>query len=103
MDTKHVYQRVLAVANFFLTNASHLTIGALKDFDPTVEQIATDLRTLANLLEALASDSYEDQNMSVNAFECCLTMKQIADCVETENEQDYENLVKKLEMHTNAP
>ena len=103
METTLVYQRVIAVANFFLENASHLTIDALKEFDPTVEQIARDLRMLSNILKGLAGDSYDDENMSINAFQCCLTMERIARCIEEDNEQELNSLVKQLEMHTKVP
>ncbi len=103
MDTLLVYQRVIGVANYFLENASHLKLDDLKEFDPTVEQLAQDLRALATLLKGLAGDSYDDENMSINAFQCCLTMERIAACVEENNEHDLNELVQQLEMHTKAP
>lgn len=104
MDAKLVYQRVLAVARQFIDNTSHIiNVANLKELNPTVGQLAVDLRDLANVLKDIAGDNYEDQDMALNAFQCSLTMRQIADCVEEENEHDLNNLVETLEMHAHAP
>lgn len=103
MDCALVYQRVLAVANFFLKNASHLTFDGLKELNPTVDQIAKDLRTLAKLLKALASDDYDDENMAINASQCCVVMERIARCVESNNEQELSELLRSLEKHVSVP
>jgi hypothetical protein len=103
MDVKQLYYRIIVVANFFLGNASHLTVRELQEYDPTVAQIAKDMRTLATILKGLAGDTYEDENMAINALQCCRIMERIADVVASGNEGELEALVKNLELHTNVP
>lgn len=103
MEVEEIYQRVLSVANYFVKNASYLTINNLKEFDPTVDQIAKDLRTLANIMKVLAGDNYSDENMAINAFQCCFIMEKIAGCVEKDDEVQLRQLVQDLEMHVQVP
>ena len=103
LNAIQVYERVLKVANIFLKNASHLTIDGLKELDPTVEQLAKDLRMLAHIVKALAGDSYDDENMAINAFQCCIIMERIAKCVELEDDAELFSLVQSLEKHVTVP
>jgi len=103
MELSGLYYRIIEVANFFLRNASHLTIDALKDFDPSVEVIAKNMRTLATIVKDLAGDNYDDENMAINAFQCCLIMERIADIVAKGEGDDLDSLVKQLELHTKVP
>lgn len=103
MELKDVYYRIIQVANYFLENASHLTIEALKEFDPSVEQLSKDMRMLATVLKDLAENSYEDENLAMNAFQCCLIMERLADAVSQGRAEDLDELVRLLEVHTNVP
>jgi hypothetical protein len=105
MKVEETYQRVLGVANFYIKNASHLSLSAMREFDPNVSAIARDMRLLANIIRTLANDGYDDQNMSLNAFQFCLVIERIGYYVESESEdeQGLKSLVKELEMHTNVP
>ncbi len=103
MDILVIYQRVILVANSFTENADILTIDILKDFDPSVEIIARNLRFLANIIKDIAGESYEDQDIALNAFQCCLIMEQIADAVAEEDDSKLDDLVKQLEVHTKVP
>ena len=106
MDMSNLYFRVLQVVNYFLESSSHISVAALKDFDPTVNQLAKSLRVLATILKDLAGESYEDQDMAINAFQCVLIMEQIANLVGSVDdncEQQLELLVKSLEGHAKAP
>ena len=103
MDLKEIYYRIIQVANYFLENASHLTIEALKEFDPSVEQLSKDMRMLATVLKDLAGSSYEDESLALNAFQCCLIMERLADAVSQERGDDLDELVRQLEGHTNVP
>lgn len=103
MDTRSLYLKIITIADFFLRNNAILSIEALKDFDPTVEELARIMRSLANILKDLAADSYEDENMAINAFQCCLIMERLAVVVKDENEDALEELIKTLEMHVLVP
>jgi len=103
MELKDVYYRIIHVANYFLENASHLTIEVLKEFDPSVEQLSKDMRMLATVLKDLAGNSYEDENLAMNAFQCCLVMERLADAVSQGRDEDLDELVHLLEVHTNVP
>jgi hypothetical protein len=98
-----VYQRIVKVANYFLDNAKGgLSLDDLKDFDPTIEKIAKNMRILAMVVRELAGSSYEDEDTAINAHQCCIVMEQIALAVERENESELPNLVKMLDMHANG-
>lgn len=103
MNLNELYYRIIAVANHFLTSSSNFSIEVLKDYDPTVATIAKNMRTLATILKDLAGDSYEDENMALNAFQCCLVMERIADVVAEGDDGDLDLLVKQLEMHVKVP
>lgn len=102
-EIKGLYYRVIDVANFFVTNSSIITIESLKEHDPSVEEMAKAMRLMATVLKDLAGDSYDDTDMAMNAFQCCLIMEQIADVVADDNEDGLEDLVRQLEVHVNVP
>ena len=102
-EVQLVYQRVVKVANYFLENANGgLSLDDLKEFDPTVERIARNMRILAMVVRELASDSCGDEDIAINAHQCCIVMEQIALAVELEREDDIPDLVKTLDMHANG-
>lgn len=101
--SRQVYWRVLEVTNYFLTNAQHLTFESLKDFDPSLEMIAKRMRFLANIVKDLAGDNYEDEDMAMNAFQCCLIMEQIAEAVTDNHEECITSLMRQLETHVKVP
>ena len=103
LDTRSLYLKIIAIANHFLKNNTIITIEELKDFDPSLEELAKLMRELANILKDLAADSYEDENMAINAFQCCLTMEKLADVVNNEDEAALPELIKSLEMHVKVP
>ncbi len=103
MDTLTIYQRVLQTVEYFLKNAAHLTINELKDFDPSIEELAKNLRTLATILGSLASSGYDDEDMAINALQCCLELEKLAQIVQDEQEDELEELFLRLEMHVKAP
>jgi len=103
MEPVDVYRRVLEVTNYFLKNSELMTFDNLKELDPNIETIAKALRMLANVLKELAGDSYEDQDMAINAFQCCLIMEQIAHVVMNDHEDGMGELIRQLEMHVSVP
>lgn len=104
MSPRDLYLRVIKVVSFFLQHASHLTIDSLKEFDPDVGTLARELKMLTNVLQVVASNSFEDQNLSINAMQCCVVMTQIATIVrEDGSQEDLEALLKQLEMLTDVP
>lgn len=105
MEVRALYERILKVANYFVKNASAsgLTIDGLKKLDPSVQQIAKDMRMLAVIIRGLAGESYEDENMAINAFQCCLIMERLADAVASEQQGQLDALMKELERHITVP
>lgn len=103
MDTRSLYLKIISIVDFFLRNQEIVTIQALKDFDPTVEELTKIMRSLANMLKDFAADSYEDESMAINAFQCCLVMERLADVVKEEDEDALQALIKELEMHVKVP
>lgn len=103
MDVLDLYYRIIRVANFFLENASVLTIQELRRVNPSVAQLAKDMRMLAMILKELATSNYDDTSVAINAFQCCLLMERIADAVEKDDEHLLDELVRQLELHTNVP
>lgn len=102
-EAKKVYWRVLDVTNYFLKNAQYLTFESLKEFDPSLETIAKRLRFLAGIVKDLGGDNYEDEDMAMNAFQCCLIMEQIAESVTNNHEERIASLMKQLETHVKVP
>ena len=105
METKDVYWRILKVVEHFLKSAkSNLTIEALAKLDPTLEEIAEDVKLLAALLRQLAvRDSYEDTNMALNAIQCCNVLERLVETVKCGDQDELDGLVEELEMHVNVP
>lgn len=92
------------VAGYFLKNAPFLTIQDLKDHDPSLTEITRDLRILIAVLQELAvADSYEDERMSINALQCCLTLERLARVVASGREEELDDIYRELEMHVTVP
>ena len=99
-----IYRRTLKVVRFFLDNMSeNVTIAELQDLDPTIEQVADDVKLLATILRAVADDSFEDEDMAINAFQCAIHLSRLADVVRSNQEDQLEQLIKDLEMHCDVP
>ncbi|TXL12890.1 hypothetical protein BMR04_14870 [Methylococcaceae bacterium HT3] len=103
MKVDEIYYRIINAVNFFLESVGSITIDGLKEVNPSVERIAKDMRTLSNILKDLAGSSYEDQNLAINALQCCFIMEELAIAVSEEREGDFDELFRKLELHTKVP
>lgn len=102
MNTRDVYVRVLAIIEFFLKNAAHLSLAELQNYDPSLEQLAKDVHNLAIILRALASGC-EDESMAINAIQCCFHMERLAAAVRAEDDSELEQIFRSLELHTRVP
>jgi hypothetical protein len=102
MDTRDIYARVLVIVEFFLKNAAHLTITELQNYNPSIEELARDVKRLASILGVLAND-YEDENMAINALQCCLQLRNLANVVRHGEESELDSIFKTLELHTQVP
>ncbi len=102
-EVREIYYRVIAITNSFLRQSSGLTIEALKDEDPSVAQLAKIMRTLATVLKDLAGDSWDDEKMAHNAFQCCLTMERLAKVVAESDDGGLQSVLRDLEMVANVP
>ena len=80
-----------------------MSVSDLKDFDPSVEELAKVIKELATILRLLASSSYEDENMAINALQCCFEMEKLAKAVQDEDDSALEEVFRRLEMHVNVP
>jgi len=102
-DIKGIYYRVIEITNSFLQGASGLTIEALKEVDPSVEKLAKTMRMLATVLKDLAGDSWDDEKMALNAFQCCLTMERLAEVVAKSDDGELSDVLRELELHAKVP
>lgn len=102
-----LYQRVFSVVEYFLAEAEPvLTIASLeklKAIDPTVGQMAKTLRKLHAVIGVLANDSYEQEEIKINALQCVVTMEQIAVGMENSDIERVMQLISELEKLKNAP
>jgi len=103
VTAREIYLRVLKIIDYFLKNAVHLSISDLKEHDPSIEELAHDVRQLSNILRALASSSYDDENMAINALQCCFEMEKLAKIVQIGSDSELEDVFRRLEMHTKVP
>jgi hypothetical protein len=102
MNTREIYVRVISIVEYFLKNAAHLTIAELQNYNPSIEELAEDVNTLASILGALAT-GYDDENMAINALQCCLHMGRLATAVRSGYEDELEGIFRNLEMHVRVP
>jgi hypothetical protein len=98
-----IYAKILKIVEYFLNNAVHLTVQELQGYNPSVAQLAKDIRKAANLLRALSSSSYEDEAMAINALQCFYEMDKLAKVVETEDDAGLEEIFRRLDAHIKAP
>ena len=102
-----VYRRVFAVVGYFLEAAEPLLtvsgVNNLETIDPTVGQMAQTLRRLHAVIGVLANDSYQQEDMKINALQCVLMMEQIAVCIENSDSEGVVQLISNLENLKNAP
>lgn len=100
---RQIYYRVISLTNSILRESSVLTIEALREVDPSVEQLARTMRLLATVLKDLAGDSWDDEKMALNAFQCCLTMERLAEIVANSDHDGLDKVLRDLELLTNVP
>jgi hypothetical protein len=105
VDKVELYWRIIKVIEHFLKSSrSNLSVEALKELDPTIEQVAEDLRMLAGIFNVLAvAGSYEDTNMALNALQCVNVMERLVIAVSDGKQDDLESIIKELEVHVNVP
>lgn len=98
------YGRVFTVVEYFVEEAIPvLTIDNVKQINPTVAEMAKTLRQLHAIIGLLANDSYEQEEMRINALQCVILMERIAQCVEHNDEDALPQLVGELEDLAKAP
>jgi hypothetical protein len=104
LDTRELYLRILRIADEFVKAADsvQLSIPDLTDLDPSVTKIAKHIRQVAHILNSIAVDG-DDEEMAMNAFQCCWVMERIADAIQENDELSLQRFVRSLEMHACAP
>jgi hypothetical protein len=103
MDSRSVYVRLLNIVDYFVSHAAHLRVEELKGFDPSIEELEREIKKLSGIIGALASSSYEDENMAINALQCCFEMERLAHAVRQQDDTVLEEIFRKLEMQSKAP
>lgn len=102
MDTRTIYYRVVQIANIFVSKRAHLTIAAVSDFDPSVEEFAEIVASVAEMIQAIAGD-FSDENMAMNAFQCSLDLHRLARAVLEKNQEDFESALDALAKYCVGP
>ena len=104
-EVREFYERVLTVVDMFLRHAkSDLTVEALSKLDPSLKEVAQIMDLLASIITSLVNDGdYDSHNMSSNAQQISLILKQIKSTVENENQARLGELVEELEIITRVP
>lgn len=104
LDTRSVYVRILTVANYFLVQARLFSIEELKQAtDPSVSDQVRRIKMLANIIKELAADTYDDESMALNAFQCCLLMERCVIAIDKSDSIELDSLTGQLEKHINVP
>lgn len=104
-DTRTLYLRVLTIASDFVQQADgvELSIATLRELNPSASKIARHIRMVANIINDIATDGFDDENMAMNAFQCCFLLERIAEAIAEGDELGLQKLVRSLEKHSNAP
>ena len=103
MNPRDVYVRLLDIVDYFVQRAASLRVEDLQSFNPSLDELAATIRKLATVVRALASTSYEDEQIAINALQCCFEMQRLADVVREGNNEQLEEIFRRLEMYTRVP
>lgn len=104
LDTQRLYHRVIEIANIFVKEQAHLTIEALQDFDPSVEEFAETVKRIAKLIETFASeDDYSDQNIAINAHQCSIELGQLATAINRSDQTEVNRIIGELAKYEKDP
>ena len=103
MDSRYIYHKILRVVEYFVENAVHLTINELRNYNPSIAELAQDVRKLAVIMKALSEIGYDDEAMETNAKQCILELELLADIVSRGDEEALNASFQRLEMYTHAP
>lgn len=102
-----LYDRVLFVVKYFLKEAEPVltivSVDTLRTINPSVAQMASTLRRLHSVIGMLANDSYEQEEIKINALQCVLLMEQIAIGIERSDNDRILDLITQLEKLINVP
>lgn len=102
MDTHTIYLKVVKVAQAFVSQRAHLTIEALNDFDPSLEELAEVVRSISEMISALSSD-FKDRNMAINAFQCSLDLERLARAALDGDQQEVDSALDALVKYCTGP
>jgi len=97
------YARILHVVNFFVVQANGLKLEEILDLDPNIESILKILKSLEQTVRSLSSDSFEDQDMSINSLQCCIVMQRLIKAVRAGDENEFQNMLGELDGLAGAP
>jgi nitrogen-specific signal transduction histidine kinase len=103
VEARQVYNRTLRIVEYFLERATPLNVSELKDYDPSIEEIARDVHQLAGIIRSLASNEYSEESMAMNALQCCHELERLAIAVRHQRDDVLEDIFSKLDMLTKSP
>ena len=103
LDTRDIYLKLLKVLESFVTNAVHLDVQALKNYNPSIEELAKDIFVFSSIIETMSNNSYEDENMVINAKQCAIKMRMMAEAIRNNNNQEVTCIFKELGKLTHVP
>lgn len=90
-----ILDKIMQTANWFLTSANRFTIEKLQNNDPTLEEIAGIMESLAGIVYLLGDDFDPMMGQKANDYVYC--MKNMAIAVRTNNKALLSEMVEALE------
>ena len=82
----------------------HLSVHELQDYNPSIAELAENVRRLAKILEMFSNAGYyEDEAMAINARQCVLELSLLADIVARGREEDLASSFARLDLYIKAP
>lgn len=104
MNTKDIYSHLIGIVDYFLSHTNGMQLVQLQQLDPDVGTMAKILRQLVVILRSLvAAGSYDDENMAINALQCCIEMEHLADKIANNDDAGIDEIFARLERIVNAP
>jgi inactivated superfamily I helicase len=90
-----LYEMILQTANRFLRNANMFELSALRDHNPSYDEIAKIMKELAKTITDLADEF--DPMLGQKAIDYANCMHQMALAIRKDNEVELSNLVANLQ------
>jgi hypothetical protein len=104
MNTSNLYHHLIDIVDYFLSHTNGMQLVQLQQLDPDVGTMARILRQLVVILRSLVTaGSYDDENMAINALQCCVEMELLADKISKCDETGINEIFARLDRIVKAP